>query len=200
VAGTERERAIEAVSGYCDLRERLALIPPSAKLRGLYFRSIDSALAREGRLDAYRAIFPERFAAILWQPASEFLVRLAVGGSLLTSPERVHEGMFEIGRRNPVEFADSLLGRTMLRLLSRDPRKLLQQAVAGRRQSFTYGTWRLTFPEERKAVMTIADEYLYIDSYLLGAAQGTFDAVSVPVRAEAILDDRFNGRHVLDWG
>src|SRR5688572_24809079 len=116
VTGTERERAIEEVSRHCDLRERMALIPPSAKLRGLYFRSIETALAREGRFDAYRALFPERFAAILWQPASEFLVRLAVGGSLLTSPERVHEGMFEIGRRNPVTFAESLLGRTRLQI------------------------------------------------------------------------------------
>jgi hypothetical protein len=40
-------------------------------------------------------------------------------------------------------------------------------------------------------------EYLYIESYLRGAAQGTVDAVNVPVRTEVALDDRFSGRHVL---
>jgi hypothetical protein len=45
----------------------------------------------------------------------------------------------------------------------------------------------------------MAEEYLYIESYLLGAAQGTFEAVDVPVRAEVVLQDRFNGRHILRW-
>jgi uncharacterized protein (TIGR02265 family) len=194
-----REAAIAEVSRHCDVLDRLSLIPPSAKARGLYFRSIETALARAGRIERYNALFPERFAAVLWHPIGELLVRLVVGGSLLTDPERVHEGMYEIGRRNAVVFAESLLGRTLLRLLSRDPRRLLQQAVAGRRQSQNYGRWTLEFPEERTAVMTMEEEYLYIDSYLLGAAQGTFDAVGVSVRAEAKLDDRFTGRHILVW-
>jgi uncharacterized protein (TIGR02265 family) len=195
----ERERLVEEVSRHCDLRERLTLVPPSAKVRGLYFRSIEAVLARAGRAERYRELFPERFAAILWHPAAEFLVRLTTGAALLTSPERVHEGMFEIGRRNAVAFAESLLGRTMLRLLSRDPHKLLQQGVAGRRQSYSYGSWELTFPEERKAVMTMLEEYLYIESYMLGAAQGTFDAIAVPVRIEVILENRFCGRHIIVW-
>src|SRR5215471_3644865 len=194
-----RDAAIEEVSRYCDLKERLDLIPPSAKGRGLYFRSIETVLTQAGRGERYHALFPERFATVLWHPIGEFLVRLAVGGALLTDPSRVHEGMYEIGRRNAVAFAESLLGRTLLRLLSRDPKRLLQQAVAGRRQSQNYGRWTLAFPEERTAVMTIVEEYLYIDSYLLGAAQGTFDAVGVPVRAEAKLEDRFSGRHALVW-
>jgi uncharacterized protein (TIGR02265 family) len=195
----DRERLVGDVFCHCDLRERLTLVPPSAKVRGLYFRSIDAVLARAGRAERYRELFPERFAAILWHPASEFLVRLAAGAALLTSAERVHEGMFEIGRRNAVAFADSLLGRTMLRLLSRDPHKLMQQAVAGRRQSYSYGSWELTFPEERKAVMTMVEEYLYIESYMLGAAQGTFDAIAVPVRIEVVLEDRFRGQHIMTW-
>jgi uncharacterized protein (TIGR02265 family) len=195
----ERERLVDDVCRHCDLRERLTLVPPSAKVRGLYFRSIEAVLARAGRAERYRELFPERFAAILWHPASEFLVRLAAGAALLTSAERVHEGMFEIGRRNAVAFAESLLGRTMLRLLSRDPHKLLQQAVAGRRQSYSYGSWELTFPEEREAVMTMVEEYLYIESYMLGAARGTFDAIGVAVRTEVVLEDRFRGRHIMAW-
>jgi uncharacterized protein (TIGR02265 family) len=195
----ERERLVDDVCRHCDLRERLTLVPPSAKVRGLYFRSIETVLARAGRAERYRELFPERFAAILWHPASEFLVRLAAGAALLTSAERVHEGMFEIGRRNAVAFAESLLGRTMLRLLSRDPHKLLQQAVAGRRQSYSYGSWELTFPEERKAMMTMVEEYLYIESYMLGAARGTFDAIGVPVQTEVVLEDRFRGRHIMTW-
>ena len=199
VAVKDRQAAIEEVSRHCDLTDRLALLPPSARVRGLYFRSIEAVLTRAGRVEPYQKLFPERFAAVLWHPAGDFLVRLAVGGALLTEPSRVHEGMFEIGRRNAVAFAESLLGRTLLRLLSRDPKKLLQQAVAGHRQSYSHGRWALSFPEERTAVMQMIGEYLYIESYLLGAAQGTFDAVNVPVRTEVVLEDRFSGRHILKW-
>jgi len=194
-----REAAIAEVSLHCDLQERLTMVPPSAKGRGLYFRSIETVLAQAGRLEAYRALFPERYATVLWHPIADFLVRLVVGGALLTEPARVHEGMYEIGRRNALAFSESLLGRTLLRLLSRDPKRLLQQGVAGRRQSQNYGHWSLEFPEERTAVMTMVEEYCYIDSYLLGAAQGTFEAVGVPLRAEAKLEDRFTGRHILVW-
>ena len=196
---SERERVLEEVYRHCDLRDRLTVIPPSAKARGLYFRSIETVLERAGLGLRYHQLFPERFAASMWHPASEFLVRLAVGASLLTSPERVHDGMFEIGRRNAVAFGDSLIGRVMLRLLSRDPQKLLKQGVAARRQSWTYGVWDLSFPSEREAIMTMRNEYNYIESYLLGAAQGTFDAIEVPVRTEVELEDRFNGRHILRW-
>jgi uncharacterized protein (TIGR02265 family) len=107
--------------------------------------------------------------------------------------------MFEIGRRNALAFAESLLGRVLLRFLDRDPKRLLRQAIAGRRQSYSYGHWELEFTGEREAVVTMTEEYLYIDSYLMGAAQGTFEAVGVPVRTECVLRDRFNGRHLLQW-
>ena len=194
-----RSETVARVSAHCDLAERLTLVPPSARVRGLYFRSIEAVLGRAGKLDEYKAIFPERFAAVMWHPAGEFLERLVIGGALLSGPERVHEGMFEIGRRNAIAFAESLLGRTMLRLLSRDPRKLLQQGVAGRRQSYSHGRWVLEFPAERRAIMSMEEEYLYIESYLLGAAQGTFDAIGVPVRTSVVLETPFFGKHILDW-
>lgn len=52
---------------------------------------------------------------------------------------------------------------------------------------------------EREIVVTMSEEYAYIESYLLGAAHGTFEAVGVPVRAEAVLRDRFNGQHLIRW-
>lgn len=196
---TTRAQAIHEVGRYCDIEERLTLLPPSSKSRGLYFQSVEAVLAKAGRLEKYSLLFPGQFTAVLWYPTSEFLARLAVAGGLLAGPEQVHQGMFEIGRRNAVAFAESLLGRAMMRLLSRDPRKLLKQGVTGRRQGCTVGRWDLSFPEERKAVIAMEDEYLYIESYLLGAGQGTFDAIGLPVRPTVVQEDRFTGRHVLEW-
>jgi uncharacterized protein (TIGR02265 family) len=196
---TTLTKVIRELCQHCDLVERLALVPPSAKVRGLYFRSIERVLSDASRREGFDELFPERFAAVLWHPAGDFLVRLAAAGALLSGPEHVHQGMFEIGRRNALAFAESLLGRTLLRFLERDPKRLLKQAIAGRRQSYSYGRWELTFPADRQAVVTMMEEYLYIESYLLGAAQGTFDAVGVPVRTEVVLRDPFNGQHILSW-
>jgi uncharacterized protein (TIGR02265 family) len=200
-AVSRRDELLGEASRYCDISERLTLVPPSAKMRGLYFRSIEAVLTRAGggRIELYHAMFPERFSAVPWYPTADFLKRLVAGAAVLTSPERVHEGMFEIGRRNAIAVSESLIGRAMLRLLSRDPQKLLLQGQAGRRQSTGYGTWSIVFPEERTAVMSMVEEYLYIESYLLGAAQGTFDAINMPVRTEVVLADRFTGKHILKW-
>jgi len=196
---SERQALLDEASRHCDIAERLPLIPPSARSRGIYFRSIETVLTRSGHIDRYRALFPERFAAILWHPTAEFMVRLVAGGAILAGPEKVHQGMFEIGRQNAIAFSESLIGRTLLRLLSRDPRKLLQQGDAARRQSLTYGTWDWEFPTDRSAVVTMKEEYAYIESYLLGAAHGTFDAIGLPVRTEVRMVSRFEGQHLLEW-
>src|SRR5712675_125612 len=87
----DRGAAIEEVCRHCDLAERLTLVPPSVRTRGLYIRSIEAVLTRAGHFDRYHRLFPERFSAIPMHPLGEFLVRLAVGGALLTEPARVHE-------------------------------------------------------------------------------------------------------------
>jgi uncharacterized protein (TIGR02265 family) len=174
-------------------------VPPSAKSRGIYFLGIERVLAKSGSLDEYKALFPQRISAIPWYPTSDFLVRLVVAGALLSGPERVHQGMFEIGRGNALTFAESLLGRVLIRVLDRDPKRLLKQGIAGRRQGNTHGHWDLEYPSEREAVVTMTEEFGYIESYMLGAAQGTFDAIGVPVRVEVVLRDRFNGKHLLSW-
>jgi uncharacterized protein (TIGR02265 family) len=196
---SNRSAAIDELCRGCDLVERLPLVPPSAKVRGIYFRAIERALDKARRRQRFDAIFPQRIGAVLWHPAADFLVRLTVGGALLAGPERIHQGMLEIGRGNAVAFAESLIGRTLLRVLDRDPKRLVRQALVGRRQGCNYGHWELELIGDHEAVMTMTEEYLYIESYVLGAAQGTFDAVGVPVEIQVSLHDRFNGKHHLRW-
>lgn len=197
--GRGQDEVLTEVSRYCDIEERLTLIPPSAKVRGVYCRSIDSALTEAGKIKRYRELFPRELGSLQWHPCGEFLKRLVVASALLVGPQRVHEGMLEIARRNALEFARSLLGRMLMRLLSRDPKKLLLQGVAGRRQTLSYGNWQVTFPEERMAVVSMVEEYLYIDSYSLGSARGTFDAIGVELDARVELNTKFDGRHILRW-
>jgi uncharacterized protein (TIGR02265 family) len=189
----------DAIFRQTDLGDRLEVLPPSARVRGLYFRSIETALAPAGQLDRYRALFPERYSMVPWYPTREFLVRVNTAAALLAGVSEINHGLHEIGRLNAVAFAESLVGKTLLRLLSPDPKRLLHQAVAGARQSREPGRWTLTISEDQSAVISMTEEYLYIESYLLGAARGTFEAAGIPLRAEAVLRDRFSGDHILKW-
>ena len=195
----DRERLLDEISQHCDLRERLAMIPPSAKWRGVYFNTVSGVLERAGKLAEYQRLMPETYSALRLYPTGELLEHVAVGGALLRSPAEVHAGMLEIGRDNAVYFAKSLLGRTMLRLLTNDPYRLLQQAISGRRQSANHGRWRLERTGERSAVMHFEQEYAWIESYALGAGIGTFESVGTPANFEVELDGPYDGRHIITW-
>jgi uncharacterized protein (TIGR02265 family) len=195
----ERGALLRELYAHCDLEDRLALVPPSARNRGLFFRNIEKVVEAAGMVERYRRMLPARYSTMLWYPAADYLTQLAIGGALICGPARVHEGMSLIGRRNAIAFAESLLGRMMVRLLSRDPKKLLRQGVAGHRQSSTHGDWSLEIAGDRCAIMSMREEYVYIESHYVGAAEGTFEAIGLSVNVEVQLDDRFNGRHVLRW-
>src|SRR5687768_15170391 len=138
------KRAIDLVAPYCDLVERLEVVPPSARVRGLYLKSLEPVLQRVGRSSLYRQYFEgERWSPIRMYPLRDYMIRLAVAGAALHSPERVHTGMRDVWRTNATTFASSLLGRTMLRFLAHDPVRLTEQGLAARRQTFQYGSWSI---------------------------------------------------------
>jgi uncharacterized protein (TIGR02265 family) len=196
----DASRAIELVSPYCDLVERLQAVPPSARIRGVWFQIFLGELRERSLLHRYEEYFPnERWTAFQFYWLGDYLVRMALAGAVLSGPRQVHEGMFEINRCNAKRFAGTLLGRTLFRLLSNDPRRLLQQAMASRRQTMNYGRWLVSFPSDNEAHITFEGEYIWIDPNLLGACTGTFDAVGMPVHVTAHVDSRFNGSLSAVW-
>jgi uncharacterized protein (TIGR02265 family) len=191
---------LELVGDHCDLRERLAAVPPSAQIRGMYLRSVQAALERAGRGIEYRALCgTPRFSALRFYPTGEYLIHLAAGGALLKGAERVHEGIFEISRSNAAVVADSLVGRTLLRALARDPQRLLRQGAAAHRQTARYSQWILEFPGPREAVMEFRNEMVWIESSLLGAAHGTMEAAGIEATFRCELRDPYNGFHYISW-
>lgn len=194
------ERAIQVVAPYCDLASRLEVVPPSAQVRGLYLRSFETVLSRAGRAQLYREYFGgERWSPIRMYPLRDYMVRLALAGASLRSPERVHEGMHDIWRTNATTFAASLLGRTMLRLLSHDPVRLTEQGLAARRQTFQYGHWEIVRHGPRAVEMVYREEYLWIESAIAGGAVGAFEACGIEANLETKLLNRFDGSTLITW-
>ena len=194
------ERAIQVVAPYCDIVSRLDAVPPSALVRGLYLRSFETVLQRAGRTQLYREYFDgERWSPIRMYPLRDYMVRLAVAGASLRSPEQVHQGMHDVWRTNAATFAASLLGRTMLRLLSHDPVRLTEQGLAARRQTYQYGHWEIKHHGPRAMEMVYREEYLWIESAIAGGAVGAFEACGVQANLETKLLNRFDGSTMITW-
>jgi uncharacterized protein (TIGR02265 family) len=196
---SERRAAIARVGEHCDIEERLTLVPPSARVRGMFFRAIEKVLIDAGKAEPYVRLFPEHFSALGFHPTHEFLPRLAVAGGLLYGPSRVHEGMTEIGKHCADAFTTSALGKLLLRVLAPEPKRLLLQGYAGRRQSTQPVHWEMSFPDDHTAIVDMREEYYYLESYQVGACIGMFEAVGRKVRVDVTLHDAFSGRHVLHW-
>lgn len=199
-AGERAERAIEWVAPYCDLVERLAVVPPSARVRGLYLSAFEPLLQRSGHAAAYRRYFAgEHWSALRMYPLRDYMIRLAVAGAALRGPARVHDGMHDVWRTNATTFAKSLLGRTLLRLLANDPVRLTEQGLAARRQTYQYGHWSILRHGPRLIEMVYREEYIWIESAIAGGAVGAFDACGIQVKLTTTLIDRFDGSTLIAW-
>jgi len=163
-------------------------------------KSFDTVLQRANRAGLYNEYFGgERWSVIRMYPLRDYMIRLAVAGASLQSPQRVHEGMHDIWRTNATTFASSLLGRTMLRLLSNDPVRLTEQALAARRQTYQYGHWEIVRHGPRAIEMVYREEYLWIESAVAGGAVGAFEACGIKANLETKLLSRFDGSTSITW-
>lgn len=195
-----RQRIVELVGPHCDIVRRLADVPATAKVRGVYFRSALEELARRGLRSAFEAVIPETDRSIFTlYPLSDYLLWVAWAGALVASPAAVHTGMLELSRGNAVYYGNSLLGRSLLRLLSRDPIRQLHQAIQSKRAVTNYGRWTLVEEGPSHAVVRLEDEYVWIESALLGAALGGLECCRIQPKAEVKLRDPYNGDLIFRW-
>jgi uncharacterized protein (TIGR02265 family) len=193
-------RALDLVAAHCDIVERLRLVPPTARLRGMLFRSIERQLELRGHLEAYRRYFPrDCYSSIPFYSLHAYMLRIAVAGALAASPERLHEGMYDVSRGNAQAFADSLIGCALIRLLARDPVRLTEQGLAAQRQMASYGRWAIVRRGGREIEMQYRDEYVWIESVMAGSAAGTFESCGIRAELETSLSGRFSGRTVVRW-
>jgi uncharacterized protein (TIGR02265 family) len=194
------ERAVQLVAPYCDIVDRLRVVPPSARVRGLYLKSLSDIVKRAQRAELYDRYFQgETWSAVRMYPLRDYMVRLAVAGAALRGPDQVHRGMHDVWRTNATTFASSLLGRAMLRLLSHDPVRLTEQGLAARRQTYQYGHWSIVQHGPRAIEMVYREEYIWIESAIAGGAVGAFEACGIEAELKTKLINRFDGSTLISW-
>jgi uncharacterized protein (TIGR02265 family) len=192
--------ALEFVAPHCDIRERLRDAPGSALVRGVLFRTIARALERGGKLERYSERFGSlQYDSLAFYPLGNYLVRLASAAALLRSPSELALGIQDISRGNAKELAASLIGKALIEQLADEPLRLLEQGLAMRRQTCSYGRWELVRHGPRELEVRYFDEYVWIEDALTAAAIGTFDACSIKPTVVTSLRDPYNGSTHFCW-
>lgn len=192
--------ALDFVAPYCDIRERLLDVPPTAQVRGVYFRSVGQALSAAGKQDSYEQQFGSLSRdSIAFYPLADYLVFLASASAVLSSPERLYEGMAEIAHSNARFVSASLLGQSLIHALASDPLSLLEQGLAMRRQMLAYGRWELLHHGPRDLEMCYFDEYVWIEQAHAHAAAGTFDACRIKPHMTTTLLTPYSGSTRFQW-
>jgi len=192
---------LEAARDQLRLDERLAKIPSTAAVRGVWFSMMPQHMKRIGRgaEAAYRAsgcVKPRTLYKLY--AVGEFLEELLVG-SAITRPDDAAEGMREIWRHNIDAFTNSLLGRSVARLVRPSPTTALRWVERSRHLSCNYGDWWVEAITPQYSVMHLHEEYIWIESAHLGGAEGMLDAIGVKASVEAELLSDFDGRLHIRW-
>lgn len=194
------DRARAYAEPHCDLEARLRVVPEQAQVRGILFFSIAQALADAEKLDAYAERFGQlHYESLSFYPLREYMVRLSSAAAFLTSTQRLYEGIRAISRRNAREMAASLLGQALLHGLASDPRSLLEQGLAMRRQTMDYGRWELVVHGPRKLEMRYVDEFVWLEHAMHAAAEGTFEACSIKPEIRTELRGPYAGSAHFRW-
>jgi hypothetical protein len=194
------QHALEYVAPYCDIKARLAAVPLEARVRGVAFRSITAALEEAEKLAGYIERFGlVRYESLAFYPLAEYLIRLASAGAFLRSPQDLYLGMGEIARKNAREMTQSVLGQTLIHALASDPKSLIEQGLAMRRQVFDYGRWEFVHHAPRHIEVRYTDEYVWIEQANTFAALGTFDACRIKPRITTRLETPYSGSHHIEW-
>lgn len=194
------QRVLEYVAPHCDIKARLGAVPPTARVRGVVFRSITAALEEADKLSDYVQQFgPLRYDSLTFHPLADYMLRLASAGAFLRSPEELFLGVAEISRRNAREMARSLIGQALIHDLASDPKSLIEQGLAIRRQVCDYGNWELIHHAPRNIEVRYHDEYVWIEQAWTFAALGTFDACRIKPRMRTQLETPYSGSHYFEW-
>jgi uncharacterized protein (TIGR02265 family) len=200
---TRRDPVVELVRDVCDLAARLPLVPASAQGRGLYFQSIEDEMMRAGQFAEFAALLElpdgHRTKTLQWYPIREYMRWICAAAYLLKGASSFDQGLFDLGYAYSNAFMNTILGRSMLRVLSRDPVRLMQQGVSGRKHSATYGKWTCHQYGEREMGMRYEGEYVWIESVVAGAAKGSLDACGVKAEIVTHLTGRFAGETKVRW-
>ncbi|WP_257458703.1 DUF2378 family protein [Archangium lipolyticum] len=187
-----------------ELQQLLSYVTPTDTTRGLFLNGVLEVVRQLGDESTVRRCLEEsgekQFLDLFSYPLGTLLRMSYTGARLLSSDSRdFNEVMRQMGYLSARNFADSTMGRVMLRLVVGQPRRLLDTLPMAYRMNTTAGECTVRWTGHTNAVIRFTRDFLP-HAYTEGSLQGSFEIAKVPgltVRARPLarLDTEFE----LSW-
>jgi uncharacterized protein (TIGR02265 family) len=174
-----------------DLRERLARMPATATVRGLFFNDLFAQFPK-AKVHAQRP----RYLTFSNYPFAEWCQVLTESALSCFPGSTPREGVRRIGRRALPALADSHAGKVLFAMAGNDPLSTLRVSSKAFALAQSVGSCTVTSIEPGVAVMQIREAWDYPDAYYVGVYEGVFDVfhligdVQVCVRSMTDVDLR----------
>jgi uncharacterized protein (TIGR02265 family) len=186
-----------------ELKQRVEAATPADTSRGLNYTTLFALVTDHLGPDAGRQVDvlgKGRRADFFSYPVSEYL-EIAWNAMDRLEPHfgSTEAVLAELGRRTAVSFLDSMIGRTLLTVSGRDPRRLIASTGSGYRSAVSYGERHHEFLGERRARLTFRRDFMpatFHHGVILAAMQATLarrPRVEVEVRSLLDVD------YLVEW-
>ena len=181
------------------LTRRLAAIPLTACVRGVFFNMLRDDLARRKLLSApdLARLLAQPRRSYGFYPTRELVEVYGIAGAIV-APDPL-DGIRQLFVGTTDYFSTTWYGRAFARYLHPDPRSALSWIERSREHVANYGRWRLEPRGPERAIFHMFDEYFWIEAAQRGGCEGMLRVCGVDGEVRAELDDMFVGRLDIRW-
>ncbi len=187
-----------------DLKRRLSLVSPTDTTRGLFLNGVLKSVRQLGGEATAQHCLAEsgekRFLDFFSYPISSLMRMSYAGARLLSNDSRsFEEVMRQMGYASAWNFASSTMGVLMLRMVLRDPRRLLEALPSAYRMNRNSGECKVRWTGYNSAIVRITRDFLP-HTYTEGSLQAAFEAAKVRgLTVRTVPTDWLDTEYELVW-
>ena len=148
-----------------DFGRRMALARPDDTAKGMFFNGVLTAVERMLGADAVRVVLEasgeRKFVDFFNYPITSFLKMSFTATALLESVSGGHDAAFRrLGVQATNDFLGTAVGKTLLMLAGRDPKRLLSAVPGAFKTCVSYGERKMEFAGETRGTMTMLRDFM----------------------------------------
>lgn len=159
-----------------DVEAQLALVPPEAAVRGMFFSQVQQEYRKRG----LEPPTTESFQAFQRYPMRRLMELLVDAAGTVHADVPLREGLRRLGHGAYGVFADSLVGRTLFSALGHDVGRIFGLAGRAWPHAATAGSLEVEDAGERSVRIRAHDFVLFPECTAVGIAEGVLLACERP--------------------
>lgn len=203
IVGRTAGLTVELEHGYAalGLEQRLKETPPTAHVRGVFFRLAEQALETRSKdlLATWRAEVGARHRWPFKLYPTRDCIREQALAAVLLRPDDPGEAIREMWVASP-RFSRLLRADRFVRYLTgSEPTRALAWLERNRDMMCDYGGWRVDITGPTSATFHYLGEYVWIEHAHRGGVEGTLSRCGVTPTITPDLDTPYNGRLLIQW-